>query len=82
MVYALKCPCNLLYIGRTKRSLKKRIEDYVRSIGKACDKHHLYVHFRDAHNKEIRGLQFWGLEAPKEHWRDGHFVHELSKRES
>lgn len=82
VVYALKCPCNLLNIGRTKRLLKKRIEEHVRNIGKGCDKHHLYVNFRDVHNKEIRGLQFWGLEALKKQWRGRNFVRELSKRES
>lgn len=32
VVYALKCPSKLLYIGRTKRPLKKIIEEHVRNM--------------------------------------------------
>lgn len=82
VVYALKCPCNLIYVGRTTRALKDRIEEHVRCIHKGSDKHSLYVHFKRAHNQSTTGMQFWGIEAPKRHWRGSNFIREISKRES
>lgn len=82
VIYALKCPCNLIYVGRTTRALKDRIEEHVRHIHKGSDKHNLYVHFKRMHNQSTAGLKFWGLEAPKRHWRGSNFTREISKRES
>ncbi|CAH2274651.1 Hypothetical predicted protein, partial [Pelobates cultripes] len=32
VVYALKCPCGLLYVGETIRPVKERIGEHKRSI--------------------------------------------------
>lgn len=82
VVYALKCPCNYIYVGRTIRALKDRLEEHVRNICKGSDKLHLYIHFKRVHNQSTLGMKFWGIEVPKRHWRGSNFVREISKRES
>lgn len=82
VIYAIKCPCNMLYIGRTKRASKVRMEEHVRNIRQGYDKYHLSIHFRDKQIENPEGMQFWGTEAPKHHWRGSNFVREISKRES
>lgn len=79
VVYAVECPCNLIYVGTNIRALKERLEEHVRNIGKGFDKHFLSVHFRDVHNKSTNGMQFWGIEAPKCHWRGLNYVRDISK---
>lgn len=81
VVYAVKCPCNLIYFGRTTRALKDRMEEHVRNINKGFDKHYLFVHFKKVHNQSTRGIEFWGVEAPKRNWRGSNYVREISKRE-
>lgn len=80
VVYAVKCPCNKIYVGRTK-ALIALMEEHVRNIRKGFDKHFLSVHFRDAH-KSTDGMQFWGIEAPKHHSRGSNYVRDINKRES
>lgn len=82
VVYALKCPCNLIYVGSTTRALKDCLEEHVRNIRKGSDKHHLYVHLKKMHNQSTAGMKFWGIEAPKCHWRTSNFVREISKGQS
>lgn len=67
VVYAVKFPWNIIYVGRTIRVLKDRMEEHVRNIRKGFDKHFLSIHFRDVHNKSTVGMQFWGIEALKHH---------------
>lgn len=81
-VYVIKCPCNLRYVGRTKRALKVRMEEHIRNIRKGFEKHHLLVHFRDVHNQNTARMQFWGIEAPKRHWSGSNYIREISKKES
>lgn len=58
------------------------MEEHVKNINKGFDKCFLSIHFRDVHSISTAGMQFWGIEAPKRHWRGSNFVKEISKRES
>lgn len=49
VVYVVKCPCDFMYVGRTTRALKDRMEEHVRNIRKGFDKHYLSVHFKEVH---------------------------------
>lgn len=82
VVYAIKCPCNLIYVGRTTRALKDRMEEHVRNIRKGHDKHHLSIHFKRVHNQSTQDMKFWGIEAPKRNWRGSNYTRDISKRES
>ena len=82
VVYALRCPCGLLYIGRTKRQLKIRIGEHINNIRIGFTEHNVSLHFKKEHNQDPSGLEFWGIEHVETHWRGSHRVRELSKRET
>lgn len=78
----LQCGCGLQYIGRTSRALHVRVGEHINNIKKGLVTHNVSRHFRNHHNRNPRGLQFWGLEKVTKHWRGGHFIRQLSRRES
>lgn len=46
VVYALKCPCGLIYIGRTKRKLRVRIAEHIHNVKIGFKKHNVCLHFK------------------------------------
>lgn len=46
VVYALECPCGLMYIGRTKRTLSKRVSEHIYNILIGYRDHSVSLHFR------------------------------------
>lgn len=62
IVYALECPCRLMYIGRTKRTLGKRISEHIYNISIGYKDHSVSLHFRCKHNGNPAGLKFWGID--------------------
>lgn len=82
VVYALRCPCGLLYIGRTKRLLRVRIAKHVHNISIGFKDHNVSLHFKKFHGQDPSGLTFWGIDHIKPAWRGGNIVRELSKRET
>lgn len=63
VIYLLKCPCNLLYVGRTRRTLRKRIGEHRNLIKGGCDKHSVPRHFLLHHNKDFKGLVVMAIES-------------------
>lgn len=82
VVYALQCPCGMMYIGRTKRAMHLRIKEHVYQIVKGKTEEYLYQHFRTVHNRKTLGMTFWGIEKYMKHWRGSHCIRTLSHRES
>ena len=82
VVYALQCPCGLIYIGRTKRQMKIRIAEHVVNILNGYKDHNVSLHFKLFHSKDPRGLKFWGIDHLKPEWRGSNLVRDLSKRET
>ena len=82
VVYALKCPCNLIYIGRTKRKMRIRVMEHINNIKLGYEDHNVSLHFKLKHNQDPSGLQFWGIQHIMQNWRGGHRVRELSKSET
>lgn len=82
VVYALECPCRLMYIGRTKRCLKVRIAEHVQNIKIGFKDHNVSLQFKMFHNQDPSGLKFWGVDHLKPAWRGSNIVRELSKRET
>lgn len=81
VVYMLQCDCGLQYVGRTSRLRGARIAEHVNNIKRGL-KSHVSKHFRIFHNKDLKCLQFWGLEKINKHWRGGNYIKQLSQRES
>lgn len=82
VVYALTCPCGLLYIGRTKRLLRIRVAEHIHNIRIGFKDHNLSLHFKIYHNQNPAGLKFWGIDHIKPSWRGTNLVRELSKKET
>ena len=62
IIYMLRCPCGLAYIGKTTRKLKTRISEHKSSIRRNDREYPVAVHFNDMKH-DIASLLFVGIEA-------------------
>lgn len=69
VIYALECPSGMMYIGRTKRPLKKHMAEHIHNIKIGFKHHSVSSHFKHHHNREPSGLKFWGLDRTYPAWR-------------
>lgn len=83
VIYILKCSCNLLYVGRTIRPMRKRIGEHRRFITKGDVEHSVPRHFLSKHNKDTKNLEVMAIEAiPKGTLTDNERFSLLCKRET
>lgn len=82
VVYAMQCPCGLMYIGRTKRLLRVRIAEHIANIKIGFKDHNVSLHFKLKHNQDPSGLKFWGVDHLRPKWRGSNLVRDLSRRET
>lgn len=82
VVYMLECDCGLQYVGRTSRALHVRIGEHISNIKRGVKTHSVSRHFRLCHQRDPRCLKFWGVEKVPRQWRGGHYIRQLSRRES
>ena len=80
VVYLLKCPCNLFYVGKTKRALKTRIGQHKCSIRRQDSKSSVARHF-NAHNHSDESLRYMGIEVVSTPSRSGDREKLLLQRE-
>ncbi|KAL2084518.1 hypothetical protein ACEWY4_020036 [Coilia grayii] len=81
VIYMLRCPCGLAYIGKTTRSLKTRIAEHRSNIRNHNDKSPVAIHFTAAsHN--VSSLRYIGIEHVKSPSRGGDVNSLLLKREA
>lgn len=62
VVYGLKCPCGLIYVGRTICPLRQRFGQHRRLIEGGKDLHSVPRHFAEHHKKSTVGLEVWVIE--------------------
>lgn len=83
VIYVLICPCKLLYVGRTMRTLRKRIGEHRPLIQKGLPEHSVPRHFKNHHGKNIRCLKVVAIEHnPGGSLTDNERFSLLCKRES
>lgn len=81
VIYMIKCPCGLAYIGKTTRCLKTRISEHRSSIRTHDDKSPVAVHFNSMkHN--LSSLRYFGIEHVKAPRRGGDINNILLRREA
>lgn len=81
VIYMLRCPCGLAYIGKTTRSLKTRIAEHRSNIRNHNEKSPVALHFTAAsHN--VSTLRYIGIEHVKCPSRGGDVNSLLLKREA
>lgn len=80
VIYMLKCPCGLAYIGKTTRSLKTRIAEHRSAIRNNVATSSVAVHFSAA-NHNVSTLKYIRIETIKPLRRGGDINSLLLKRE-
>ncbi|XP_041929101.1 uncharacterized protein LOC121693623 [Alosa sapidissima] len=81
VIYMLRFPCGLAYIGKTTRSLKTRIAEHRSNIRNHNDKSPVAIHFTTAkHN--VSSLRYTGIEHVKCPSRGGDVNSLLLRREA
>lgn len=82
VVYILQCPCNLMYVGCTKRTLKKRISEHLYNKLIGFKYHSVSLHLKQFHNQDSSSLNCWGVDLIHPGWRESNLVCEISKQET
>ena len=81
VVYLLKCPCGLCYVGKTIRELKTRFSEHKSAIRNNDEKSSVARHF-NAVGHDVCTLRFQGLEVVNPSKRGGDRGKSLLKREA
>ncbi|XP_071995609.1 uncharacterized protein [Engystomops pustulosus] len=89
VVYALRCPCNKLYIGQTTQELRKRVQQHLSTISNA-DTHFgqdkplstVAAHYRMCHKGKTHGTKVMGLELIRKNPRGGNTTLALLRSEA
>lgn len=81
VVYCLSYPCNLLYVGRTTRTLRKKFGEQRRSIE---DNKNVTIprHFTEFHQGSTNGLRVWIIEAIPNNLPRAERIKHLRERET
>lgn len=82
VIYMLKCPCGLIYIGQTKRNLKLRIAEHKAAIRNGNIDYAIARHYRDRNHGSAASLRFIGIERVLPNPRGGNLVQKLLKWEA
>lgn len=56
VIYCIKCPCGIQYIGQAKRMMAKRSKEHFYNIAIGYPKHPLSKHYWEIHNKMLKAL--------------------------
>ena len=81
VVYILKCPCGLCYVGKTTRELKVRISEHKSTIRNKDEKSSVARHFNEA-GHDVCTLRFQGIELVRPPKRGGNRDQLLLQREA
>ena len=81
VVYMIRCPCGLAYVGKTTRQLKQRMSEHKSTIRRNDRNYPVAVHFNDFKH-DIASLRFIGIEKVHLPRRGGNHDNLLKKREA
>lgn len=81
VIYLLKCPCGLAYVGKTSRALKIRISEHRSNIRNKETKSPMAIHFTEARHN-VSALKYCGIEHVKPTSRGGDINSAILKREA
>lgn len=82
VVYMLKCPCGLMYIGQTKRNLKLRIAEHKGAIRNGNMDYAIARHYKEKNHGSAASLKFIGIERIQQKPRGGNIIKQLLQREA
>lgn len=81
VIYMLRCPCGLSYVGKTTRKLKQRISEHKSTIRRNDRDYPVAIHFNDRKH-DISSLRFYGIEQVRMPPRGGDRDLLLKRREA
>ncbi|XP_056430908.1 uncharacterized protein LOC130369557 [Hyla sarda] len=84
VLYKIMCTqCHLTYVGSTKRSLKKRMQEHIRHAAGPLSSNisNISKHFLICHNSDTTSLRFSGIEKVTLNKRGGDHIRSLHNRE-
>ena len=81
VVYLIRCPCGLAYVGKTSRQLKQRMSEHKSSIRRNDRDYPVAVHFNDLKH-DISSFRFIGIEQVSLPKRGGNLDILLKQREA
>lgn len=81
VIYMIRCPCGLAYIGKTSRELRTRISEHRSKIRSGDERSPVAAHFKKAgHN--VSALRYLGVEGIVRQRRGGDLERRLLQRET
>lgn len=81
VVYCIRCPCGLAYIGKTSRELRTRISEHRSKIRAGDERSPVAAHFKQAgHN--VSALRYHGVERVERKRRGGDLEKRLLQQET
>ena len=81
VVYLIKCPCGLAYIGKTNRALRTRISEHRSNIRCGDERNPVAAHFKK-YGHSITSFRYWGIEKVDMPPRGGDHNRLLLQREA
>ena len=82
VIYLLKCPCGLQYVGHTTRALNVHIGEHLSNIRRGFIGHSVSSHFRHFHHQDTSLLQVIAIEKFVPHWRGNNLKRHISRHET
>lgn len=68
VIYCITCPCGLLYVGRTIRTLRARFGEHRRAVQANNPLYSTARHFNTHHQQNISDLNVWVIETIPDHF--------------
>ena len=81
VVYLIKCPCGLAYVGKTTRALRTRISEHRSNIRCGDERNPVAAHFKKF-GHSISSFRYWGIEKVERPFRGGDHGLLLLQREA
>ena len=81
VIYLIRCPCGLAYVGKTSRPLRTRMSEHRSNIRTGDERNPVALHFKQAgHN--LGSFRYIGIERVSKPLRGGDWEKRLLQRET
>ncbi|OCT74326.1 hypothetical protein XELAEV_18033291mg [Xenopus laevis] len=81
VIYVIECGCPLWYVGKTLRSIRKRVLEHISDINREVQKSSVASHFKNVHGGNTKNLKTFGIEQVSLGIRGGEIDKVLLKKE-
>lgn len=82
VIYCISCPCGLLYVGRTIRTLRARFGEHRRAVQANNPLYSTARHFTTHHQQNIADLNVWVIESIPDQFTPAERFQRLCRQET